>query len=187
MSCALLRYRFRPGGPNFGTSRDRFTPGYRAVALGFGIRPSAPRRGFQPGDGRSHRGYGLRHGLNASPYNSTAAVVTLEGTKLPHFLFYHCAATYVRPYKKTIPACARCSTIGHRPCVCPHPNPDCHVKFGTLAPEGLTKRYYHPKYLLCHSAHETGPRGCTESTGGSRSPRHLLEGLRRHSTTRIPT
>ncbi|KAH7983711.1 hypothetical protein HPB52_013802 [Rhipicephalus sanguineus] len=93
--------------------------------------------------------------------DSTAAVVTFEGTKLPRFLFYHCVATYVRPYKKTVPACTRCGTIGHRPSVCPHPNPDRCAKCGTLAAEGLTDHDCHPKCLLCQGAHETGARCCT--------------------------
>ncbi|KAH7973075.1 hypothetical protein HPB52_021033 [Rhipicephalus sanguineus] len=93
--------------------------------------------------------------------DSAAAVVTFEGTKLPRFLFYHCVATYVRPYKKTVPACTRCGTIGHRPSVCPHPNPDRCAKCGTLAAEGLTDHDCHPKCLLCQGAHETGAIGCT--------------------------
>ncbi|KAH7931770.1 hypothetical protein HPB52_025358 [Rhipicephalus sanguineus] len=93
--------------------------------------------------------------------DSTAAVVTFEGTKLPRFLFYHCVATYVRPYKKTVPACTRCGTIGHRASVCPHPNPDRCAKCGTLAAEGLTDHDCHTKCLLCQGAHETGARGCT--------------------------
>ncbi|KAH6944626.1 hypothetical protein HPB50_004277 [Hyalomma asiaticum] len=116
--------------------------------------------------------------------DSTAAVVTFEGTKLPLLLFYHCVVRYVRPYKKTLTAWARCGTIGHRPHVCPHPNSDRCVKCGTLAPEGLTKHDCHPKCLLATVLTRSELEGARESTGSSRSPRHL-EGLRHHSMTRV--
>lgn len=92
--------------------------------------------------------------------DSAAAVVTFEGTKLPRFLFYHCVATYIRPYKKTVPVCTKCGTIGHRPPECPHPAPTQCAKCGTPAPAGLTAHDCHPKCLLCHGAHETGTSGC---------------------------
>ncbi|KAH6930027.1 hypothetical protein HPB50_008098 [Hyalomma asiaticum] len=47
--------------------------------------------------------------------NSTAAVMTFEGTTVPRFIFYHSVVAYIRPHKKTIPACTLCGTIGHRP------------------------------------------------------------------------
>ncbi|KAH7955557.1 hypothetical protein HPB52_001363 [Rhipicephalus sanguineus] len=119
---------------------------------------------------------------------SAAAVVTFEGTKLPRFLFYHCVATYIRPYKKTVPACTRCGTIGHRPPECPHPTPTQCAKCGIPAPEGLTDHDCHLKCLLCHGAHETGTSGCavkyrkTKPPSTSRGPTSSSEGTRMHQT-----
>ncbi|KAH7962048.1 hypothetical protein HPB52_014052 [Rhipicephalus sanguineus] len=55
--------------------------------------------------------------------DSTAAVVTIEGTKIPRFMLYHSVVADVRPYKKTIPACSVWGTTGHRPSVNPRPTP----------------------------------------------------------------
>ncbi|KAH7973886.1 hypothetical protein HPB49_006411 [Dermacentor silvarum] len=95
--------------------------------------------------------------------DSTAAVVTFEGTKLPRFIFYHSVVAYVRPYKKTIPACSLCSNIGHRPSACPRPTPGSCTRCGTQAqvtPEGLAQHECNSTCLLCSGPHETGVRGC---------------------------
>ncbi|KAH7933765.1 hypothetical protein HPB49_016966 [Dermacentor silvarum] len=95
--------------------------------------------------------------------DSTAAVVTFEGTKLPRFIFYHSVVAYVRPYKKTIPACSLCGTIGHRPSACPRPTPGRCTRCGTqvqVTPEGLAEHECNPTCLLCSGPHETGARGC---------------------------
>ncbi|KAH6940315.1 hypothetical protein HPB50_026642 [Hyalomma asiaticum] len=98
------------------------------------------------------------------------AVVTFEGTKLVRFLFYHCVATYIRPYKKTVPVCTKCGTIGHRPPECPHPAPTQCAKCGTPAPAGLTAHDCHPKCLLCHGTHETGTSGCAAKCRKRKQP-----------------
>ncbi|KAH7945532.1 hypothetical protein HPB49_012104 [Dermacentor silvarum] len=95
--------------------------------------------------------------------DSTAAVVTFEGTKLPRFIFYHSVVAYVRPYKKTIPACSLCGTIGHRPSACPRPTPGRGTRCGTqvqVTSEGLAEHECNPTCLLCSGPHETGTRGC---------------------------
>ncbi|KAH6940726.1 hypothetical protein HPB50_005643 [Hyalomma asiaticum] len=95
--------------------------------------------------------------------NSTAAVVTFEGTKVPRFIFYHSVVAYVRPYKKTIPACTLCGTIGHRPSACPRPTPGRCTRCGTqvqVTPQGLAQHECNPTCLLCSGPHETGARGC---------------------------
>ncbi|KAH7985782.1 hypothetical protein HPB49_026270 [Dermacentor silvarum] len=95
--------------------------------------------------------------------DSTAAVVTFEGTKLPRFIFYHSVVAYVRPYKKTIPACSLCGTIGHRPSACPRPTPGRCTRCGTqvqVTSEGLGEHECNPTCLLCSGPHETGARGC---------------------------
>ncbi|KAH7977761.1 hypothetical protein HPB49_003494 [Dermacentor silvarum] len=95
--------------------------------------------------------------------DSTAVVVTFEGTKLPRFIFYHSVVAYVRPYKKTIPACSLCGTIGHRPSACPRPTPGRCTRCGTqvqVTSEGLAQHECNPTCLLCSGPHETGARGC---------------------------
>ncbi|KAH7960472.1 hypothetical protein HPB49_020132 [Dermacentor silvarum] len=95
--------------------------------------------------------------------DSTAAVVTFEGTKLPRFIFYHSVVAYVRPYKKTIPACSLCGTIGHRPSACPRPTPGRCTRCGTqvqVTLEGLAEHECNTTCLLCSGPHETGVRGC---------------------------
>ncbi|KAH7949140.1 hypothetical protein HPB49_005566 [Dermacentor silvarum] len=95
--------------------------------------------------------------------DSTAVVVTFEGTKLPRFIFYHSVVAYVRPYKKTIPACSLCGTIGHRPSACPRPTPGRCTRCGTqvqVTSEGLAEHECNPTCLLCSGPHETGARGC---------------------------
>ncbi|KAH7953882.1 hypothetical protein HPB49_013364 [Dermacentor silvarum] len=95
--------------------------------------------------------------------DSTAAVVTFEGTKLPRFIFYHSVMAYVRPYKKTIPACSLCGTIGHRPSACPRPTPGRCTRCRTqvqVTSEGLAEHECNPTCLLCSGPHETGARGC---------------------------
>ncbi|KAH6936564.1 hypothetical protein HPB50_019174 [Hyalomma asiaticum] len=94
--------------------------------------------------------------------NSTAAVVTFEGTKVPRFIFYHSVVAYVRHYKKT-PACTLCGTIGHRPSACPRPTPGRCTRCGTqvqVTPQGLAQHECNPTCLLCSGTHETGARGC---------------------------
>ncbi|KAK8764039.1 hypothetical protein V5799_033352 [Amblyomma americanum] len=45
---------------------------------------------------------------------SNVAVLTFVGRKVPRYVHYNCEWTLVREYKRTIPACFRCGTIGHR-------------------------------------------------------------------------
>ncbi|KAH6936730.1 hypothetical protein HPB50_021017 [Hyalomma asiaticum] len=68
----------------------------------------------------------------------------------------------VRPYKKTIPACSLCGTIGHRPSACPRPTPGRCTRYGTqvqVTPDGLAQHECNPTCLLCSGTHETGARG----------------------------
>ncbi|KAH7953625.1 hypothetical protein HPB49_010729 [Dermacentor silvarum] len=77
--------------------------------------------------------------------DSTAAVVTLEGTKLPRFIYYSVVA-YVRPHK-TMPACSLCGTIGNRPSACPRRTPGHRTRCGNqvqVTPEGLAQHECNP-------------------------------------------
>ncbi|KAH7965712.1 hypothetical protein HPB49_010029 [Dermacentor silvarum] len=71
--------------------------------------------------------------------NSNVAAVTFVGKVVPRFVHYNSEVTLVRAYKRTIPACGRCGTVGHRADTCPCPDND---KF-------------------CGQAHATKSRDCT--------------------------
>ncbi|KAH7936987.1 hypothetical protein HPB49_006990 [Dermacentor silvarum] len=70
-----------------------------------------------------------------------------------------------KPYKKTVPACGRCGSVGHRPDSCPGPKPDlCGIcgkavplTDGTRAPHECT-----PRCALCAGPHVTADRCCKE-------------------------
>ncbi|KAH6942449.1 hypothetical protein HPB50_005761 [Hyalomma asiaticum] len=51
------------------------------------------------------------------------AVITFAGTKVPRTVLYNCERLPVRLYKKTVPACPLCGTVGHRADTCPRPQP----------------------------------------------------------------
>ncbi|KAH7937958.1 hypothetical protein HPB49_018224 [Dermacentor silvarum] len=54
--------------------------------------------------------------------NSNVAVLTFEGRNVPRYVHYNAELTPVREYKKTVPACSRCGTLGHRADNCPNPD-----------------------------------------------------------------
>ncbi|KAH7937898.1 hypothetical protein HPB49_017382 [Dermacentor silvarum] len=95
--------------------------------------------------------------------DSNVAVVTFEGPKIPRFIFYRCQVAYVRLYKKTVPVCSCCGTIGHRATACPSPKPGFSSRCGSqvpTTPEGLAQHDCQPRCILCTGPHETGARGC---------------------------
>ncbi|KAH7945698.1 hypothetical protein HPB49_014324 [Dermacentor silvarum] len=95
--------------------------------------------------------------------DSNVAVVTFEGPKVPRFIFYRCQVAYVRLYKKTVPVCSCCGTIGHRATACPSPKPGFCSRCGSqvpTTPEGLAQHDCQPRCILCTGPHETGARGC---------------------------
>ncbi|KAK8758710.1 hypothetical protein V5799_003657 [Amblyomma americanum] len=53
---------------------------------------------------------------------SNLAVLTFVGRKASRYVHYNCECTLVREYTRTIPACFRCGTIGHRVDNCPYPD-----------------------------------------------------------------
>ncbi|KAH6948158.1 hypothetical protein HPB50_023108 [Hyalomma asiaticum] len=83
---------------------------------------------------------------------------------------------WLRPYKKMVPVCTKCGTIGHRPPECPHPAPTQCFKCGTPAPAGLTAHDCHPECLLCHGAHETGTSGCAAKYRKHKQPSTCPQG-----------
>ncbi|KAH7953328.1 hypothetical protein HPB49_007175 [Dermacentor silvarum] len=115
-----------------------------------------------------------------------AALVTFEGTKHSRFLFYHCLATYVRPYNKTIPACPECSTIGH---LCaPNPTRTSVPSVGPSLPKASPTTVATPRASSATVLMEPGLEDARANTGSSRRPRHILEGSRHHHSTtrRVP-
>ncbi|KAH6926444.1 hypothetical protein HPB50_018704 [Hyalomma asiaticum] len=56
--------------------------------------------------------------------NSNVAALTFVGKVVPRFVHYNSEVTLVRAYKRTIPACVRCGTVGHRTDICPSPDND---------------------------------------------------------------
>ncbi|KAH7936841.1 hypothetical protein HPB49_005707 [Dermacentor silvarum] len=95
--------------------------------------------------------------------DSNMAVVTFEGPKVPRFIFYRCQVAYVRLYKKTVPVCSCCGTIGHRATACPSPKPGFWSRCGSqvpTTPEGLAQHECQARCILCTGPHKTGTRGC---------------------------
>ncbi|KAH7965242.1 hypothetical protein HPB49_005002 [Dermacentor silvarum] len=95
--------------------------------------------------------------------DSNVAVVTFEGSKVPRFTFYRCQVAYAHLYKKTLPVCSCCGTIGHKSTACPSHKPGFCSRCGSqvpTTPECLAQRDCKPRCILCTGPHETGARGC---------------------------
>ncbi|KAH7980403.1 hypothetical protein HPB49_015685 [Dermacentor silvarum] len=54
--------------------------------------------------------------------NSNVAAFIFVGKVVPRFVHYNSEATHVLAYERTIPACGRCGTVGHRAGTCPCPD-----------------------------------------------------------------
>ncbi|KAH7949565.1 hypothetical protein HPB49_012251 [Dermacentor silvarum] len=50
--------------------------------------------------------------------------LTFSGKVKPWYVSYDALLIPVQPYRKTVPACGRCGSVGHRPDACPGPKPD---------------------------------------------------------------
>ncbi|KAH7968162.1 hypothetical protein HPB52_006383 [Rhipicephalus sanguineus] len=72
--------------------------------------------------------------------------------------------TPVREYKKTVPACHRCGTRGHRSDICPNPVKErCGLcgQNGGADTEEMVPHECNPMCIVCGGPHLTSSRGCT--------------------------
>ncbi|KAH7986729.1 hypothetical protein HPB51_026645 [Rhipicephalus microplus] len=92
-------------------------------------------------------------------------MVTFKGRRVPRFTHSCCENVPVLYYKKTVPACYRCGTVGHRPDACPNPDNQRCIHCGAkveLTLEGPVKHDSQPECLICGENHFTGSAQCIE-------------------------
>ncbi|KAH6933827.1 hypothetical protein HPB50_018401 [Hyalomma asiaticum] len=94
---------------------------------------------------------------------SNKARPTFAGRVKPRTVHYNSKITTVRPYFRTVPACAVCGTVGHRADTCPNPSQDRCGLCGQQAPfvEGAPAPHEcRVKCALCGGDHATNSKGC---------------------------
>ncbi|KAH6926592.1 hypothetical protein HPB50_019835 [Hyalomma asiaticum] len=94
----------------------------------------------------------------------------------PRYVSYDALLIPVQPYKKMVPACSRCGSVGHRPDTCPGPKPDLCGICGKAVPLTDGSRAPHectPRCALCAGPHVTGT-GAVRSATGCLHPSRLL-------------
>ncbi|KAH7967075.1 hypothetical protein HPB49_022195 [Dermacentor silvarum] len=111
---------------------------------------------------------------------TSVALLAFEGHHVPRFVHYNSVVTPVREYKRTIPACYCCGTVGHRPELCPHPNDQRCGHCGQVvdaSEEGMTPHECKPSCQVCGKEHLTGSPACKakfrrlQQTGGQHGGR----------------
>ncbi|KAH7939727.1 hypothetical protein HPB52_016569 [Rhipicephalus sanguineus] len=97
--------------------------------------------------------------------DTDVAVVTFEGKRVPRHVYCSDQVIPVRLYKKTIPACHRCGTVGHRADICPRPQSGrcgrCGSQVATTS-EGSAEHECTPRCLICGGSHLTGAADCRD-------------------------
>ncbi|KAH7958407.1 hypothetical protein HPB49_001339 [Dermacentor silvarum] len=111
---------------------------------------------------------------------TSVTLLTFEGHHVPRFVHYNSVVTPIREYKRTIPACYCCGTVGHRLKLCPHPNdPRCGhcCQVVGASEEWMTPHECKPSCLVCGEEHLTGSPACKarfrrlQQTGGQNGGR----------------
>ncbi|KAH7948839.1 hypothetical protein HPB49_002784 [Dermacentor silvarum] len=97
--------------------------------------------------------------------NSNVAALTFVGKVVPRFVHYNSEVTLVRAYKRTIPACGRCGTVGHRADTCDGHMPG-QRQMWPVWPYGADRR------RICGQAHATNSRDCTGKFRQLKLPGH---------------
>ncbi|KAH7978853.1 hypothetical protein HPB49_007014 [Dermacentor silvarum] len=95
---------------------------------------------------------------------STIALLTFVGHRVPRYVHYNSVVTVVREYKRTIPACFRCGTIGHRPDLCPNPQDNrcghCGETVAVLEDGNMAPHECTASCIVCGGGHLTGSQDC---------------------------
>ncbi|KAH8040383.1 hypothetical protein HPB51_010163 [Rhipicephalus microplus] len=103
--------------------------------------------------------------------------LTFAGKVKHRYVTYDTLLIPVQPYRKTVPACNQCGSVGHRPDACPSPKPDLCGTCGNTVPLIDGARAPHectPKCALCAGPHVTGDRCCKERITGHHNQNHPL-------------
>ncbi|KAH7959477.1 hypothetical protein HPB49_011360 [Dermacentor silvarum] len=117
--------------------------------------------------------------------NSNVAALTFVGKVVPRFVHYNSEVTLVRAYKRTIPACGRCGTVGHRADTCPYPDNDKCGLCGHTVPTADGVKAPHectPSCAVCGQAHATNSRDCTGKFRQLKLPGHKAKRHKRRTT-----
>ncbi|KAH7953876.1 hypothetical protein HPB49_013326 [Dermacentor silvarum] len=114
--------------------------------------------------------------------------LTFVGKVVPRFVHYNSEVTLVRAYQRTIPACGRSGTVGHRADTCPCPDNDKCGLCGHTVPTADGVKAPHectPSCAVCGQAHATNSRDCAGKFRQLKLPGHKAK-RNKPRTTRRP-
>ncbi|KAH7966908.1 hypothetical protein HPB49_020481 [Dermacentor silvarum] len=112
--------------------------------------------------------------------NSNVAALTFVGKVVPRFVHHNLE-------KRTIPACGRCGTVGHRVDTCPCPDNDKCGLCGHTVPTADGVKAPHertPSCAVCGQAHATNSRDCTGKFRQLKLPGHKAKSHKPRTTRR---
>ncbi|KAH7940938.1 hypothetical protein HPB49_008191 [Dermacentor silvarum] len=119
--------------------------------------------------------------------NSNVAALTFVGKVVPRFVHYNSEVTLVHAYKRTIPACGRCGTVGHRADTCPCPDNEKCGLCGHMVPTADGVKAPHectPSGAVGGQAHATNSPDCTGKFRQLKLPGHKAKRHKRRTTRR---
>ncbi|KAH7959704.1 hypothetical protein HPB49_013129 [Dermacentor silvarum] len=99
--------------------------------------------------------------------------LTFSGKIKPRYVTYDALLILVHPYKKTIPACSQCGSVGHRPDACPGPKPDLCGTCGNTVPL-MDGARAHQNALFAPDPTSPGTGAVRSATGRHHPNRPLL-------------